>query len=163
MERVSILSITSVLLVLQHKNAIIRTLNRGVRFDFLILDPEDNSSVESQKRNYPGKDIKGQIQETLSELKKIKVGLRENLKRNLSIRLYRDMNIEEGILIAKRKKEQDSWLKVETVVVGGDSNSRLNRTAYYRSNEDFFKQYEHKYKDIWNSETTKEVLKAIPK
>ncbi len=154
LESVNILSITSAILIVTRKKIIVESLNRGVRFNFLILNPDDNVSVENQKRNYGERDIKGNVQDTLSALREIKNGLRNELNQNLSIRLYCGISIEEGVMIVKTSVKFNSWAKIESYSVGGDANSRSSRACYYHSNKEFFEQYEHYYNSIWNKDTT---------
>ena len=78
---VSILSITAVILVLNYATEISNALNKGILFNFLILDPEDTVSVESQKRNYKGKDIRAQILDAIQGLLKIRDELRNEIRK----------------------------------------------------------------------------------
>jgi hypothetical protein len=108
-----------------------KALSRGVKFNFLILnpnpDPKSDESLRTQSNNYPtGRKLKQQINDSLEALCKAGSGNVENLE----VRVY-DGIIDHGILIAHFNNDDKIWMKIENYSVRSDPNSRSS-TAFYR-------------------------------
>ena len=101
---------------MNYKNAIKDALLRGVKISIWILDPNDVELINTQSKNYEGRNIKEHIEFSLKELKSL-----NNDK--LTIQTYRKI-IGQGIMIARFDNPELSWVKVETYVNEGDANSR---------------------------------------
>lgn len=155
-ESVEILSVTSYILMLDHWVSIESAVNRGVKMTFLILDPQDSSSVNVQKQIYRGKDIKQQIKTSIRDLCKIKKGLTGGMKKNLMIFTYKGI-LRLGVMIVKFKDNDNSWLKIERFTVGQDANTLPSEAAYYHDNPKFVVQHSNAYNQYLNARTTKEI------
>lgn len=134
-----ILAITHYLLILNHKDDLKEALERGVKINIHILDPTDTESVTAQAKNYGRKDIKKQIEISLSELGSI-------THENLSVQKYNGV-IGQGIMIA-HIDDSLSWIKVETYKIQNSANSRYNEACYKDHNNEFFDKYERDLKTI---------------
>jgi hypothetical protein len=137
LESVTVLSITSYILLLEHRDYIRSASGKGVEFTFIVLDPEDAQSVGRQRGNYRERDIKKQIEVTTSDLKNIR---ESGENRKISILKYRHLT-QHGILILKFKNSDDSWIKVEEFPSLSDATSRNNSAWYRKDNEVEFKKY----------------------
>jgi hypothetical protein len=128
---IDVLSISSYVITLVYIEDIKKALSRGVKFNFLILnpnpDPTSDESLRTQSNNYPtGRKLKQQINDSLEALCKAGSGNVENLE----VRVY-DGIIDHGILIAHFNNDDKIWMKIENYNVRSDPNSRSS-TAFYR-------------------------------
>jgi hypothetical protein len=150
---VDILSITSYLLILTYSEEIHQAASRGIKFNFSILNPEDVESVDGQTKIYGGKNIRQQLETSLSELCKIKDNLTENKKKNITVNTYKGI-LKKGIVIAHDTDPKFSWAKTERFTVNQSANSRHNEAAYFKDNEDFYnravEEFERKTKTRYN-------------
>jgi hypothetical protein len=137
LESVTVLSITSYILLLSHRDDIINASGKEIEFIFLVLDPDDVETVNRQSGNYRERDIKTQIEVTISDLENI---VKSGGNRKISIFKYTGM-IQHGILILKFKYSDNSWIKVEEFPSLSDATSRPNSTWYRDDNEKEFKIY----------------------
>lgn len=84
---VYILGLTCEPLIKKSYNQIQESLERGIRFNFLILNPE-SKHVPIQGENFKaGLDLKSQIDNALKNLSDIKSALPDNKKKNLIVKL----------------------------------------------------------------------------
>jgi hypothetical protein len=142
LESLEILAITHYLLVLNYIDSIKNALERDVKITIYILDPDDTESITTQTRNYGRKDIKKQIETTLSELYSIN-------KNNLHIQKYRKV-IGQGVVKVQLNNSL-SWIKVETYVNQTEANSRPAQACYKKDNKDFYDKWERYLKEVTNS------------
>ena len=63
------------------------------------------------------------------------------------IKLY-DKQIGKGIMIVNLEKE--SWIKIQTYIIGSDSSSRNNEATYEKDNAIIYNNYLKEYKKIDN-------------
>jgi hypothetical protein len=121
LKEVYILGLTSEPLLKNSYNRIEKSLEEGIRFNFLLLNPKSDY-IKIQSENLKGgKDLKYQINTSLKLLSEIKANLPDNFKNNLTVKLY-DKQIGKGILIVRSNKE--AWIKTTTYVIGSDSDCR---------------------------------------
>lgn len=143
LKKLEILSITHYLLILNFKNAMKDALQRGVKISIWILDPNDIELINTQSKNYEGRNIKEHIEFSLKELESLK-------NDNLTIQTYRKI-IGQGIMIAHFDNLDLTWVKVETYVNQGDANSRHAQACYVKDNKDFYEKWKRNLKEITNS------------
>lgn len=143
LKSLEILGITCYLLILNYRNAIKNALLRGVKISIWILDPNDIDSINTQSKNYEGRNIKEHIEFSLNELKSLK-------NDNLTIQTYKKI-VGQGIMIAQFDNPELSWVKVETYVNQGDANSRQSQACYVKDNKDFYDTWERNLKEVTNS------------
>jgi hypothetical protein len=69
LKRIDILSISCYIITIEYIEKIREAINRGVEFNFLILDPNSQDKLNLQSKNYPtGKNLKQQLQNTITTL-----------------------------------------------------------------------------------------------
>jgi hypothetical protein len=132
---IDILSISSYVITLVYIDGIKKALDRGVKFNFLILNPTSKNNLKTQANNYPaGKNLQRQINDSLSALREARNELPDDKKENLVIRMYDDI-IPKGVLIAHLDNHEDKvWMKIENYIVRSDPNSR-SAVAFYKSHD----------------------------
>ncbi len=135
LKQIDVLSISSHLLLIGLNKRIEQVLNDGIIFNFLLLNPK-SEYVKIQSQNFGGgKNLANQINDSLDILSEIKSNIDEKFKNNLSIKLY-NKQIGKGIMIVHLDKE--SWIKVQTYIIGSDSSSRNNEATYDKDNTIFY-------------------------
>jgi hypothetical protein len=138
LQRVDTLSISSYTITLEYIESIKKALNRDVKFNFLILNPEAEQNIKVQEKNYSaGRNLKQQLEQTLYTLCKEKEKLHDDKKGQFVIHTYDDI-IRNGIMIVYFYTDDNPWIKVEDYVVGSDPNSRSNQAVYKNDDKDFF-------------------------
>jgi hypothetical protein len=65
----------------------------------------------------------------------------------LYIKLY-DKQIGKGIMIVNLEKE--TWIKIQTYIIGSDSSSRNNEATYEKDNAIIYNNYLKEYKKLDN-------------
>jgi len=147
LKQIDILSITSNLLLIGFNKRIEEALDKGIVFNFLLLNPK-SENVKIQSQNFGGgKNLDKQIIDSLEILTEIKSNIDSRFKNNLSIKLY-NKQIGKGIMRVQLEKE--SWIKVQTYIIGSDSSSRNNEASYEKDNVVFYKNSLNVYNKITN-------------
>ena len=147
LQEIDILSITSNLLLVGYNKRIEKALENGIIFNFLLLNPK-SEYVKIQSQNFGGgKNLANQISDSLKILSEIKSNIDSRFKNNLSVKVY-NKQIGKGIMIVRLEKE--SWIKVQTFIIGSDSSSRNNEASYEKDNVVFYKNYLNVYNKIAN-------------
>jgi hypothetical protein len=138
------MSITSNLLLVGYNKRIEKALDNGIIFNFLLLNPKAEY-VKIQSQNFGGgKNLANQISDSLKILSEIKCNIDSKFKNNLSVKVY-NKQIGKRIMIVRLEKE--SWIKVQTFIIGSDSSSRNNEASYEKDNVVFYKNYLNLYND----------------
>lgn len=151
LKEMHILGLTSEPLLKNSYNRIQKSIEAGIKFNFLILNPK-SSHIKIQSENFKaGEDLEYQINKALGLLSKIKANLPDNFKNNLTVKLY-DKQIGQGIMIAYSDKE--SWIKTTIYVIGSDSDCRPSMAGYLADNKKFYTENEKEFNKIWNLNNT---------
>lgn len=153
LKQIDILSISSYLLLLNFNKQIEKSLIKGIRFNFLILNPKSQYvNIQSQNFSNIGKDLKYQLEKSIDFLRQINSNLDDNLKKNLSVHLY-DKQIGKGIMIVHLEK--DIWMKVHTYVIGSNPTERESQSTYEKDNKEFFDRYYNDFREILTKSSEK--------
>jgi hypothetical protein len=136
-------AVSFTILTLQHYEDVRSAIARGLKFTFLILEP-NSQYVEKQTEFYHASDdLKNQIEKAISRL----CNLQKEYPEGVILRTY-DSLARYSITIIDRDNTDNAWARIERRPVGSDSNSRSSEAAYRKYDIGFFNQSKDEYDKI---------------
>jgi len=136
-------AVSFTILTLQHYEDVSSAIARGLKFTFLILEPNSQYVGKQTDLYHAAEDLKNQIEKAISRL----CNLKKEYPEDVIIRTY-DSVARYSITIIDRNDTDNAWARIERRPVGSDSNSRSSEAAYRKNDLGFFNQSKDEYDKI---------------
>jgi hypothetical protein len=137
-------AVSFTILTLQHYEDVSSAIARGLKFTFLILDPNSQYLAKQTDLYHAAEDLKNQIEKAISHL----CNLQKLHPEDVIIKTY-DSLARYSITIIDRDNADTAWARIERRPVGSDSNSRSSEAAYRKYDIGFFNQSKDEYDKIF--------------
>jgi hypothetical protein len=118
-------AVSFTILTLQHYDHVRSGIARGLKFTFLILDPNSQYVQKQTELYHAADDLKNQIEKAVRHL----CNLQKEYPENVIIRTY-DSLARYSIVILDRANAENAWARIERRPIGSDSNSRSSDAAH---------------------------------
>ena len=123
-------------LTVHNMGVIRRSLDKGIRFTILILNPESQFTQIHENMYHAAGNIKEQIKNSIELLYKEKSSNSESHE-NLIIRKYECL-APHSLTIIDRQDDDKAWIRVEDRPLGSIPEDRPSFTVYKKNDSDFF-------------------------
>jgi len=137
-------AVSFTILTLQHYEDVRFGINRGLKFTFLILDPNSQYVGKQTESYHATDDLKNQIEKAITRL----CDLQKDYPDDVIIRTY-DSLARYSITIIDRVIAENAWVRLERRPAGRASKARSSEAAYRKNDIGFFNQSKDEYDKIF--------------